>query len=73
MSVTDVRRVVGDRTPSKISQYVSDDQRYMTLAVGTGLQSTCDRRLEFKDGRLLHALLRHGDNGRRPEDAPPDW
>ena len=52
--------------------YRADDRRYMTLSVRVGLQSEMDLRLEFKDARLVRAMVRDADNGQRPIDAPPD-
>jgi hypothetical protein len=72
MTMSEVERVVAAQSANKLDQHRSNDGRYVTLSIDVGLQATCDLRLEFKDGRLVHAFVRNGDSGRRPDDAPPD-
>jgi hypothetical protein len=72
MTMSDVAQVVDNTPGPRPRTYVSDDQRYMTLSVGVGLQSEYDLRLEFRDGQLVRAVVRDADNGAHPADAPPD-
>jgi hypothetical protein len=72
MTLAEVQEISRGESRVPLERYTSDDQRFVTLSVGVGLQSTCDLRLEFAGGHLVRALVRDGDKGRRPDDAPRD-
>ena len=72
MTRAEVATLIEGRSGHRPKIYASADQRYMTLSVAVGLQSDYDLRLEFREGRLVHALLRDADNGSQPTDSVPD-